>query len=491
MRKIFVLDTNVLLRDSEAIFKFQEHTVVIPLVVVEELDRFKSEKNELGRNARAFSRYMDKLRQQGYLCWDAAFEVSPLAAVMNSGPIIVNDEGGVLKVVLYQDCYSNLLSCGMDMTKPDNQILACALSIDSTDAIVVLVSKDINMRIKGDIYGLNAQDYENDKVGSSGCDGLYTGTDQIWVSPDVIADIYADGFVNVCRLGLPDGLKFPNIGLLLVNETNDKNTALCVYDDVMKTLVLLPEDQTVMGITPRNCEQKFALSLLTNPAVEFVSIAGKAGSGKTLVALAGALYGVLVTKEYDKVMLLKPIMAANNSNELGFLPGSMDEKLAPWMASFSDNLSIIMGNFSKEDLKIGAKKAGKKITKAEQKAMDEAEEKEAGRIGALDELKALGLVECGSLEHMRGRSIPRMYIIVDETQNLTPLALKTLITRAGENTKVVLLGDPSQIDSPYLDATSCGLVVVTEKFKTQGIAGHITMKKSERSRLAEIASEIL
>ena len=488
MRKIFVLDTNVILTKAECIGDFGDNTVVIPMPVIEEVDHFKKNNDELGRNARAFSRYMDKLRQQGSLCWDETVEGSPIADMIGSGPIIVNDEGGVLKIVLYQECFGEFLSCGMDMNKPDNQILACALSIDSTDAVVVLVTKDINMRIKGDIYGLVAQDYETDKIHS---DNVYAGTDQLWVSPDIIADIYAQGFVNVCRLELPDGLKYPNIGLLLVNETNDKNTALCMYDDVMKTLVLLPEDQTTMEITPRNCEQRFAISLLTNPAVEIVTMTGKAGSGKTLMALAGGLHGVLVSKDYDRVLMYKPIIAANNSNELGFMPGTMDEKLAPWMASYSDNLQIIMKNFSKEDLKINIKKSGKKLSKADQKAADEQEEKEVGRMSAMDELKAFGLVECGSLENIRGRSIPRQYIIVDECQNLTPLALKTIITRAGEGTKIVLMGDPSQIDCPYLDATSNGLVYVADKFSPQQIGGHVSMKKSERSRLAEIASDIL
>jgi PhoH-like ATPase len=485
LKKVFVLDTNVILVDSECIYKFQEHTVIIPMPVIEEVDHFKKNNDELGRNARAFSRNMDVLRKKGDLLWDDA-----MAAFSFNGPVIVNDDGGMLKVALYVDCYGDFLPCGTDMNKPDNQILACALSIPSNEeSVTILVTRDINLRIKGDICGLETQDYENGKVET---DDLYQGCDRVWVTENSINSIHELGRISADIIG-PEYMleEHPNIGLLLCSEINEKHSALCMYDHVMRELVLLPDDQTTMAISPRNNEQKFALNLLMNPEIEIVTMTGKAGSGKTLMALVGALHGILDAKLYDKIVLLKPIIAADNANELGFLPGDMDEKLKPWMASYSDNLQVIMGNFSKEDLKIGAKKAGKKMTKAEQKAHDECEEKEAGRIGAMDELKALGLLEYGSLEHMRGRSLPKQYIILDEAQNVTPKALKTIITRAGEGTKIIIMGDISQIDNPYLDATSNGLTYIIDRFKSQVISGQVAMKKSERSRLAELAADIL
>lgn len=485
MRKVFVLDTNVILSDAESIFKFQEHTVVIPMPVIEEIDRFKKEKNELGRNARAFGRYMDDLRKKGSLFWE-----EEMATVLG-GPVIVNNDGGIIKVVLYHDHFGSCL-CGADMDKPDNQIIACAMSINNTDnSITILVSRDINMRIRGDLYGVYTQDYENGKVET---DDLYTGCSHLYVPGSLIDLMYKQGKLDLGSLKDAIGdieLLNPNAGIIIHSEIDEKHSALCYYDAMMRELVRLPDDQTLLGITPRNAEQRFALNLLTDPNIELVTMTGKAGSGKTLMAMVGGLYGVLEQKLYDKIVLLKPIVAMDNSHELGFLPGTMDEKLAPWMASYSDNLSVIMNNLSKDDLLIKKKKSGKKLTKAEQQALDDLEEKSAGRVGAMEELKAFGLVECGSLEHMRGRSLPKQFIVIDEAQNVTPHALKTVISRAGEGTKIIVMGDLGQIDNPYLDSCSNGLAYVIEKMKEFSITGHIHFRKSERSKLAELASDVL
>lgn len=475
MKKIYVLDTNVILQSAESIFKFDEHDVVISDSVLEELDSKKQLQTEIGRNARAFSRYIDEFRLKGTL----------------TTGIQINELGGTLRVITYND-HIGLLLPNLDMNKADNRILATALSIPQTEPYqVVVVSNDTNVRIKADIYGIPAESYQTDRVAK---DDFYSGIQQLVIPTILIDKIYDLGLLELNDV-LPelDEEPYPNECFVFHGDCNLKQTALARYNATMKEFKLLPQDMKTMDILPRNTEQQFLLDIIKDPEISIVSVNGKAGSGKTLITLAAAMYGVLETHYYNKVVLLKPIISMDNAHDIGFLPGTMEEKLAPWMASYSDNIEVIMSGYLKEDEPYSQKsqKKSKKVTAADTKTAKTYEEKKVGKTNPMQELVELGLMEVGSLQHLRGRSLPNQIIILDEGQNITKHALKTIITRLGEGSKIIILGDISQIDSPYLDETSNGLTIVANAFKNQVIGAHITLKKSERSKLAEIASEIL
>lgn len=463
MQKLFVIDSNIILHDADSIFKFDEHIVVIPQTVLEELDTKKREPGEIGYNARKFSRHVDELRIKGSLVHG----------------VKVNDQGGKLYITLFDQNVGNCLPY-QDMNVMDNRILATAKYLETHLVItnqgkreVIMVSKDTNMRIKADIFGIKSEDYKNGKVESI---DLYNGHRDIFVNASIIDSVYTNKKIDKSLINVD---AYPNECFTLIDETNTKHSALVRYDSILQQFNLLPQDLKTSGILPRNSEQSFAIDMLCDKNLNLCSLIGKAGSGKTMISLAAGLRGVLDLQEYTRILLLKPIVPMDNGHELGFLPGSMEEKLAPWMASYVDNIELIMSEYFKED---EPKKKSKKSTY---------DEKSAGKINPVQELMNLGLLELGSLEHLRGRSLPNQFIIIDEAQNCSPHALKTIITRVGEGSKIVLLGDISQIDTPYLDARSNGLSIVVESFKDQTIAGHIILKKSERSKLAEIASEIL
>lgn len=468
MRKTFTIDTNVILTDSEAIFKFEENNVVIPLTVVEEIDKFKRDKTELGSNARAFSRHIDSLREIGDL----------------RHGVKVNTQNGKLYVIPFDQTVGNCLPF-QDMSIMDNRILATAKYIETyapfkkePDEEFVFVSKDINLRIRADIFGLNAEDYLNNKVQT---DELYTGHETLEVTKEIIEAVYENKKLDVGSIFYTP---YPNQCFTLKEEGNSKHSALVRYNSVMKEYRLIPQDLKTSGILPKNTEQQFALDMLNDPNLKLVTIGGLAGSGKTCISLAAGLRGVLDLQEYDKILLLKPIVPMDNGHELGFLPGDMNEKLSPWMASYSDNIEVIMSKYFEDD-------EPKKESKKKESKKKDISEKEAGKINPVQELMSLGLLEFGSLEHMRGRSLPKQWILIDEGQNLSQMAIKTLLTRVGEGTKIVVLGDITQIDVPYMDSLSNGLSHLVEAFKDQEIAGHITLKKSERSKLAEISANIL
>ena len=456
----YVIDTNVILHDCQSIFKFEEHEVVIPMTVIEEIDHFKKEMNELGRNARHFSRLMDELREKGSL----------------SEGVTINELGGVLRVAFCTKEAQALMPSDMDMKVADNRILARALDVRNENT--VLVSQDTNLRIKADSLGLPAETYENQAVDLN---DMYTGTRVLEVDSEILNTIYQDHQISLQALSIEEPM--PNECLTLQSSQNPKQAVLCRYNAAMKELRQLPQDMTTFGLTPRSAEQQYALDLLLDPDVPLVTLIGKAGCGKTLCALAAGLHGVMESKQYKKLLLLKPVTSMGNSNQLGFLPGDLTEKLNPWLASYTDNIDLLMG---KKPLAPRSEKGRKS-----KKAQEEWEEKQAGVVSASQELAEQGYMERGSLEHLRGRSLPYQYIICDEVQNTTPQVIKTIITRAGEGTKVVLLGDISQIDSPYLSAENNGLVFVAERFKQDTLSGHMMLKKSERSKLAERASELL
>jgi PhoH-like ATPase len=438
MKKIFVIDTNVLLHDPRAIFSFEENDVIIPIVVIEELDKFKKGIDEIGRNARQVSRILDEFRQKGKLSQGVQL-----------------DGGGNLRVELNHQSPQHLPN-ELIATKADNRILATALNLKHDNLPVVLVTKDTNLRIKADALGLRAEDYESDTIM---LDELYAGETELSVDPGVIDEFYAEG-----ELPPADPKPYPNQFVLVKNSANPSQTALSRYNQQKNALVPIANTKHgVWGITARNKQQQFALDLLLNDDIRLVTLVGRAGTGKTLLALAAGLEKTIENRAFQRLVVSRPVFPLGK--DIGFLPGDIEEKLRPWMQPIRDNLDFLMGASA-----VAGRAKGKKD---------------------LQSLFDLGMIEVEPLTYIRGRSMPNQYLIVDEAQNLTPHEIKTIITRAGEGTKVVLTGDPYQIDNPYIDSSSNGLTFVVDRFKEEPIAGHITLVKGERSDLAELAATLL
>jgi len=438
-KKVFVLDTNVLLHDPMSITHFQEHDIVIPIVVIEEIDSFKKDQTEIGRNARTVSRQLDKLRQSGSLSQGVALE-----------------GGGGLTV----DVAFHPLDMGLgvlDKHKAYNQILACALAqLKVRKERVVLVSKDTNLRIKADALGILAEDYTTDRVA---VDELYTGT-ALWNVDPVKMDMLFDGGL------VPDDENpplYPNQFVTLVDRTNDTHTALGrFYASDGRIHPLKRVEMPPWGVKPRNREQQFALELLLDDTVQVVTLLGKAGTGKTLLAIAASLQQVVDEERFNKLLVSRPVMPMGR--DLGYLPGDISEKLRPYMQPIYDNLDFIV-------------------------AANMEQRRRSSMTAA--QLEEGGYMSVEPLTYIRGRSIPNQYIIVDEAQNLTPHEVKTILTRAGDGTKIVLTGDSFQIDNPYVDASTNGLSYLAEHFKHLELAGHVTLVKGERSKMAELASNLL
>jgi PhoH-like ATPase len=440
-QKSFVLDTNVLLHDFNSIFSFRNNEVIIPLSVVEEMDKFKKDGSETGRNARQVARILDSLRQQGVLT--------------NGGVELEN--GGRLRVVFSGTTLLDILPPELRSPTVDNQILALSMHEQKRlNNPVVVVSKDINLRIKAHAVSLKAEDYETDKIEYN---HLYPGSTEIEVDGNLVDRFYRDKKVDFSFDG-----SLPNQCVTIRNILNPQQTAIGRISQCGKHLVSLSESprEGYWGIQPRNREQRFALDLLINPKINLVTLVGKAGTGKTLLAIAAGLYSVTETEHYSRLLVSRPVFPMGR--DLGFLPGDVEEKLAPWMQPIYDNVDLLLRETSHST---GKKSRGHQ------------------------ELKDLGILEVEPLTYIRGRSIPNQIIIVDEAQNLTPHEIKTIITRAGEGTKIVLTGDPEQIDNPYVDASSNGLTYLVERFKNSPIGGHISLHKGERSELAEAASNLL
>lgn len=437
MLKYFVLDTNVLLHNSDAINSFSDNYVVLPMTVIEELDNFKSHSDELGRNARGVVRQLDSLRTRGKL-----------------GEGVKMENGGTLQIITHE---SQAAFAGLDMSVPDNRILSVAYNLHKDGKRVIFVSKDINARLKADALGLGVMDFEKQKVNF---DELYTGYRTITVPPQVIDEFYKK------REIAPQGLELrPNEFVLLVDEGNDKHTALTKTAKNGNLVQLNPNSETVWHIKARSKEQRMALELLMDPEVQLVTLVGQAGTGKTLLAVAAGLESVLSYDRYDRVLVSRPIIPMGK--DIGYLPGGKEEKLANWMQPIFDNLTYLL------------------------RQGQEKEEHEGSIKTKIDKLIHDNVLELEALTYIRGRSIPRQYVIIDEAQNLTPHEVKTIISRAGEGTKMVLTGDPYQIDNPYLDSSSNGLTYTVERLKEQSLHGHVTLRKSERSSLAATAAEFL
>ncbi len=437
MFKNFILDTNVLLHDPRALFAFEDNNVTIPIYVIEEIDQFKRDLSELGRNARQVARYLDEFRGKGKIS-----EGVPLPG------------GGKVRVVFSQRDLPKALANG---AATDNRILAVALDVRDKEPTVpaIFVTKDTNLRIRADALGLTAEDYDTEKVEIS---DVYSGVQEVALAA---ADV--DAFYQSGELA-HDGASFaPNEFVLLKDRDNPQHTAMGKFRaDRGKVVPLIRvQKEGIWGIRPRNKEQTFALDLLLNDDIKIVTMVGKAGTGKTLMAIAAGLHKTMEEGVYHKLLVSRPIFPLGR--DIGYLPGTVEEKLNPWMQPIFDNVEFLM-NLSKAD-------------------------KKAGR--SYHELIDLGILAIEPLTYIRGRSIPGQYIIIDEAQNLTPHEVKTIITRVGDGTKIVLTGDPYQIDNPYVDSTNNGLIHVVNKFKTEKLAGHISLSKGERSALAELAANLL
>lgn len=441
MKKVIVLDTNVLLHDPSAMLQFKDNDVVLPITIIEELDRFKKQAEMTGRNARQASRTLDELRQRGHLI----------------DGITINN-GGSLRVALCSRETLQELPTELEGDRGDNAILAVALDLKARcQCPVLLVSKDTNLRIKADALGITANDYETDKVD---VDELYTGMTETLVDTDQINQLYKQGGISL------EQTFFPNQAVTLVNSTNPDHTALAIVEGNSNRLVPITKIPYagISRIHPRNREQKFALDLLLRDAIPLVTLVGKAGTGKTLLAIAAGLQKVADEGLYTRLLISRPVVPMGR--DIGYLPGDITEKLTPWMQPLYDNFDLI---FNTQDT-IGKPNYWRR---------------------GYEELMERGMLQIEPLTYIRGRTLPKQFLVVDEAQNLTPHEVKTILTRAGEDTKIVLTGDVDQIDNPYVDAASNGLTYVIERFKEDPLAAHITLSKGERSSLAERATALL
>jgi PhoH-like ATPase len=438
VKKNYILDTNVLLHDPNSLLSFEDNNLLLPIEVIEEIDRFKKESTELGQNARSVSRTLDALRGSGRL---------------NEGVQLPN--GGRLRIVCptYNKRQNGNGHFGSNSV--DNRILSLAMEIKKKEprSHTILVSKDINLRIKADAVGIPAEDYENDRIFIK---DLYTGMIEVTTTTEKMASFRVNG-----ELELEPGKQFyPNEYCTLAEEVNPKRTALTKVDPTGRKLIpIIDCREGIWGIKPRNREQHFAFDALLDDRVKLVTLMGKAGTGKTLLAIAAGLKRTVVDREFRRLVVARPTISMGK--ELGFLPGSLEEKLAPWMQPIHDALEML------SDLNMGHEHRRS------------------------NDLMRSGNIVVEALSYIRGRSIANQFMIIDEAQNLTPLEAKTIITRVGHGTKIVFTGDPYQIDNPYVDSSSNGFNYVVSRFRAEPIAAHIELQKGERSELAELAANIL
>lgn len=465
MKKNYVLDTNILLHDPYAIFRFDDNNVIIPIYCIEEVDQFKREGSERGRNARQVVRLLDELRESG--------------GSLSKG--VTLESGGFLKVQV--PTKRPELPSAIDKTAMDAAILQTAFEVRETDGgrPTIFVTMDTNLRIRADALGMVAETYENQSVEPQ---RLESGVTELEVSADDIDGFFQDGFyapppaliaaergekverpsvASLAQAGSeapPRAVLSANVSVLLRDRENPSHTALGRFDAGKKEVVSLRTPREgVMGVRPRNKEQSHALDILLDENIRLVTLVGKAGTGKTLLALAAGLKRTVEDGVYTRMLVSRPVMPLGR--DIGFLPGDVDEKLNPWMQPIFDNLEFLFSS--------GTRKGPR----------------------AYAELLESGQLQVEPLTYIRGRSLPQQYIIVDEAQNLTPHEVKTIITRSGDGTKIVLTGDPGQIDNPYVDSASNGLSVAADRFRGERMAAHIVLTRGERSELAEIAANLL
>jgi PhoH-like ATPase len=467
VRKLFVLDTNVLLHDPSSLFRFEEHDVFLPMMTLEELDHQKKGMSEVARNARQVSRSLDTLVGD--------HRDIELGLPLNG----LGHKDAVGRLFFQTTAMASTLPPDLPMGKADNQILSVvrALHDQFTDREVVLVSKDINMRLKARTLSLSAEDYFNDQV-LEDSDLLYSGTlalpENFWNKHGKGVESWQQGGTTFYRISGPLCHQFmvnqfvyfegPMPLYAQVREVNGKTAVLATLRDFTHG------KNNVWGVTARNREQNFALNLLMDPDCDFVSLLGQAGTGKTLMTLAAGLAQVLETKRYTEIIMTRVTVPVGE--DIGFLPGTEEEKMQPWMGALEDNLEV---------LTMGETAGGTSIANGQTH--------DWGRSGTMELIRSR--IKVKSLNFMRGRTFLNKYLIIDEAQNLTPKQMKTLITRAGPGTKVVCLGNIAQIDTPYLTEGSSGLTYVVDRFKGWPHSGHVTLQRGERSRLADYAGEVL
>jgi PhoH-like ATPase len=440
MIKNFVLDTNVLLHDSRAIFGFEDNVVCLPITVLEEIDNFKRDMSELGRSAREVVRFLDDIRKEG----DLKVGV----------PV---PSGGTVRVIFANRSPKSDPGASPSKTM-DDRILMAAIELKDADKErpTIFVSKDINLRIRAEVAGIKAEDYDRERIDIS---EVYSGFRELEVADEVLACWFTEGSLHLEGVDL-----YPNEFVVLHSPTQGGDPVVGRFDAAQGRVVPVANTRKhgVFGIRARNREQVFAFDLLMNDAIKLVTLIGKAGTGKTLLALAAGVHKVTEESNYTKMLVSRPVIPLGR--DIGYLPGDIEEKMAPWMKPIYDNLEFLM-----------------------HLSPNGHQEKKYQR----DMLPLDGVVDVEPLAYLRGRSIPNQYIIIDEAQNLTPHEVKTIITRAGDGTKIILTGDPYQIDNPYLDSVNNGLTTLVQKFRGQPIAGTMTLMKGERSELAEVASNLL
>ncbi len=441
-KKIYVLDTNVLLQDPYSIFTFEDNEVVIPAVVLEEVDSKKRYMDEVGRNARQVSKLIDRLRENGKL-----HEKIPL------------DNGGVLRIELNHRSFQQLQEIFVEKTN-DNRILAVAKNLSLEEQTkengrsVILVSKDALVRVKADAIGLQAEDFLSDRVVD--IERIYTGFLELYINTEHLGRFYEKGELVLSEIA--NHPFYPNQFIIMKDALGGSASALGIVDHTGKKVKkLIFHHEHVWGIRPRNVQQTMAFELLMRKDISLVTLIGKAGTGKTLLTLAAGLMQTEDLGTYKKMLVARPIVPVGK--DIGFLPGEKQEKLRPWMQPIFDNLEYLFNT------------------------------KKPGELDAI--LAGMSSIEVEALTYIRGRSLPEQFIIIDEAQNLTKHEVKTILTRVGEKSKIILMGDPEQIDHPYLDEYNNGLTYVVEKFKEQKIAGHVRLIKGERSGLAQLAADLL
>lgn len=473
-KKIYIIDTNIFLHDPEVLMNLEDNYLIIPFTTLDELDNFKKGLDELGANSRQVSRYLNKVRNGGNFKDGVKLE--------SGGILFIDTEDGI----------RSLSPLKNHADKPDHHILAVALkwqqAQQNRDIPVILITNDINLLNKASAYGIRAEEYRNDKV------GIYAGFQEIRDK---------NGIFNIAKRSgmapLPEDMEImPNEFVIIRNDRNDRVETIC-KDGVLNRLPInVVPSQTVFSIKPKNAEQKLALELLLDPDITLVTITGKAGTGKTLLALAAA-FEQLQRKMYSRISVARPIKPLGE--DIGFLPGDIKEKLNPWMQPIFDNLDILFSGWKKicaerpkEDISEPTRKERKqkrRVSEGDSAKKHKPTETNGGPKPPWQKFIDDGLLHIEPLTYIRGRSLPRQFFIIDEAQNLSGHEMTTIITRAGEGTKIILTGDVNQIDSPYFNIHNNGLSIVAHRFKKYACAGHIMMMRSERSALAELAANIL
>jgi PhoH-like ATPase len=435
---IYVLDTSVFLTNANSVYSYEDNNIIVPMKVLEEIDKHKKRQDSVGSNARTIIRIFDDLREVGSLY----------------NGVSLGDKKGILTVRPSALDVHAYLPDDLSPDVPDHKIIATAMQEreKSPENDVILVSRDVNMRVICDALGLPTEDYNPDQVLESG-EEVYTGFSEVLVDDDIIDRFYAADPIELSEQQSEN--IHPNQFVMLKSNINDSRTALTRYNGKVEPLRMLSKRKNFFGISPRNREQSFAMDLLFDKSIPVVSLLGSAGTGKTLCALSAGLEQVLQTEDYTRLIVSRPIQPLGK--DIGFLPGTMEEKMAPWLTPIQDNLQFLMGN---------------------DKLM-------------LQEYLDRGTIEMEAITYIRGRSISKAFIIIDEAQNLTRHELKTIVTRIGEDSKLILTGDIEQIDNVYVDETSNGLTYAVEKFKEHNLAGHVSFLKGERSAVATLAAKIL